>query len=190
MKLIVILGKSGSGKGTQAELLHKNFGFEYFSVGKALRKRAAIQDFIGIKIRKVLKEGGLIPTPLVFHFWFNALERFRKKKVKKLIIEGSPRKLYEAWMLQELVEFYGWDKDFLALHLKISDKEALKRLLKRGRSDDEIQAIKNRLKWFRQEVMPVIDFYRKKNRILEINGEGKVEDIHKRIVRKLKHFLK
>ncbi|MBI1971326.1 MAG: nucleoside monophosphate kinase [Candidatus Wildermuthbacteria bacterium] len=189
MKFIILLGKSGSGKGTQAILLKTKFHLGHINSGALLRARARRKDFIGNGLAKIMARGALIPTPLVFHLWLHTLEQFRKqKKFHGAIFEGSPRKLYEANMLQETLEFYGWSSNIVVLYIKISDREAMKRLLNRGRHDDEGHAIKNRLVWFRKEVRPVIEFYRKKKELVEINGEQPVEKVFKEIVGKLKRF--
>lgn len=189
---IILLGKSGSGKGTQAELLQKRFGFEHISTGVLLRKRMQKNDFLGRGIAGILKKGGLIPTPIVFHMWLHALESLRKdKKAKGVVLEGSPRKLYEAWMFKETLDFYDWGHDVRVFHIAISDREAIKRLCKRGRAiDDQMKAIKNRLTWFKKEVVPAISFYQKEGILSEINGEQSIENVHKEILRKLKTFLR
>src|SRR3989344_8404765 len=106
--LIVILGRPGSGKGTQATLLEKKFKFEHLSTGQLLRDRAKKRDFLGKVIHKTLDAGKLMPTPIVFQLWMPRLERFRhQKKFKGVLFDGSPRKLYEARMLDETMEFYG-----------------------------------------------------------------------------------
>ncbi len=185
---IILLGKSGCGKGTQAELLQKRFGFKHISTGALLRERMQKNNFFGRNIRKILKRGGLIPTSIVFHMWLHVLESLKKdKKTKGVILEGSPRKLYEAWMLKEALDFYDLGNDVHALHVVISDKEAIHRLLKRGRPiDDQMKPIKNRLAWFKKEVMPVVAFYKKERVLSDINGEQSVENVQKEILRKLK----
>lgn len=183
---IILLGKGGSGKGTQADLLEKKFGFEHLSTGQLLRNRAKKKDFIGKTIKRIQETGALVPTPLVFQIWSPHIEQFfRRKNVKGVIFDGSPRKLYEARMLLELLEMYGWEKSVRVLHVMISPKEAMKRLLKRGRFDDDRPDIKNRLKVFRDEVMPVLRFFKKQGMLIEINGEQTVEAVHKEILRKL-----
>lgn len=189
MKFIIVLGKSGSGKGTQAELLAKKFHFEHVSTGNLLRQRAKTNDFLGRKIKEVLDAGGLM-TSIVISLWVAEFDRWKKQRMQGVILEGSPRKLYEAWALGEMLEWYGWNKDTRALYINVSDKEALKRLLLRGRSDDEVRAVKERLKWFRKEVKPVLAFYKKKGLLVEVEGERPIKTIHKDIVRKLKRFLK
>jgi len=192
MKLIILLGKSGSGKGTQADLLVKEFRLKHLSTGNLLRKRCEKKDFLGEKLKNILAKGGLVPTPLVFHLWLHELEIFHEdKQCKGVVIEGSPRKLYEAWMLKEVLDFYEWGNDVRVFHIAISDKEALKRLLKRGRAiDDETKAIKNRLAWFKKEVVQAVSFYKKEGILSEINGEQPVEKVYRDIRKKLGNFLR
>ncbi len=190
MKIVILLGKSGSGKGTQAALLATSFGLAHVSTGVLLRERCKEQDFLGRELNAVLARGGLVPTPLVFHLWLHELERLRQANAKGVVFEGSPRKLYEAWMLKETLEFYGWGADVKAVDLKISDKEALARLLARGRNDDEAQAIQRRLSWFKKEVAPVISFYKKEGVLLDVDGQQSVEEVQKELQAKLADFLK
>ena len=189
MKLIILLGKSGSGKGTQASLLAKKFHFEHVSTGNLLRARAKKKDFIGRRIQEILDVGGLM-TSIVISLWIHEFERWRKRKVNGVILEGSPRKVYEAYALDDTLDFYGLAKDMRVVHLDISDREALKRLLLRGRSDDKVRSVKERLKWFRKEVKPVIAFYKRQGLLIEVNGERPIQTIHKDIVRKLERFFK
>ena len=186
-----ILGKPGSGKGTQADFLETKFPFEHISTGALLRQRAKKNDFIAKRLREIMEMGGLVPTASVFQLWMPRLEYLQKQKhFRGVVFDGSPRKLYEALMLDELLQLYKWDKNFKVIHLVISDKEALRRLLKRGRSDDDKKDVLYRLKVFRKEVLPVISHYKKKKELIEINGEQSRAGVHKEIMRKLKTFLK
>jgi adenylate kinase len=190
-RFIAILGKPGSGKGTQADLLEKKFPFEHISTGALLRQRVKQRDFIAKRLHEIMETGGLVPTSSVFQLWMPRLEHLRRqKKFQGVVFDGSPRKLYEAQMLDELLQLYQWDKNFKVLHLVISDKEAMERLLKRGRSDDDKKDVVYRLKVYKKEVLPVISYYKKQGEVVEINGEQSRENVHREIMRKLKSFLK
>lgn len=185
--VLVILGRPGSGKGTQAGLLEKKLRFEHLSTGQLLRERAKKRDFLGKVIHKTLDEGRLVPTPIVFQLWMPRLEQFRhSKKFKGVLFDGSPRKLYEARMLDETMDFYDWERNVVVLNIVISAKEAMRRLLRRGRHDDDQDDIKRRLAWFRHEVIPVLRFYQKKGIRIDIDGERSVQKIHTDILHKLK----
>lgn len=174
------MGRPGCGKGTQVKFLKKKTGFEVIKTGELLRKKAQENDFISKKITETLSKGKLIPTPLVFLLWMPKLMSFREKGVRGIIFDGSPRKLYEAYMLEELFEMFEWD-DVCAIHIKIDEDEARERLLKRGRSDDNEDDIEERLEWFKDEVGLVIDYYSSKNILLEINGEQTIRKVEEDI---------
>lgn len=215
--IIIFLGKPGSGKGTQAELLGKKLGLDYVGSGDLLRERKKKKDFNGRKIAKVIDKGGLVPTPVVFKLWLDKFEELKEKKnLKGFVIDGSPRKILEAYLIDEALEWYEWDKNVKIMLIDISDKEAIWRLTKRRicqkckeiipyvgefknvkkcpkcggqlirRPDDTISGVKKRLSWFRTEVQPVINYYRKTNRLIKINGEQSIEDVFKEILKKLK----
>ncbi len=183
-KIISFLGKPGSGKGTQINYLKEKTDFEIIRTGDLLRKRAEESDFMGEKIKECLSKGGLIPTPVVFLLWMPLLIEFRQKNIKGVIFDNNPRKLYEAKLLEEVFNMFEWS-DVSAIYLKISDKEAYKRLLKRKRSDDTEENIRARLDCFQEEVMPVINFYQDQKKLIEINGEGTVEEIKEEIDKKV-----
>ncbi len=183
-KIISFLGKPGSGKGTQINYLQEKTGFKVINTGELLRARAENSDFIGIKIKECLEKGALIPTPMVFLLWMPLLIEFQEKNIQGIIFDNNPRKLYEAKLLEEVFNMFEWS-DVSVVYLKISDKEVYKRLLKRKRSDDTEENIRARLDCFQEEVMPIINFYQNQKKLIEINGEGTVEEIKEEIDKKV-----
>lgn len=215
--IILLFGKSGAGKGTQADLLVEKFGLEYIGSGDLLRARGNKKDFTGRGIADALKKGGLIPTPIIFKLWVDKIEKLKNKKnLKGFIIDGSPRKIFEAYLIDELLEWYEWKKNLRLVLIDISNKEAIWRLTKRRqckkckeiipfvgdfrkikncpkcdgelikRSDDTVTAVKNRLKWFRTDVQPIINYYRKTGRLIKINGEQSIEKVFTDLLKALK----
>lgn len=189
-KVLIVLGKSGSGKGTQVEKLSSKHNLKVISSGNLLRARQAQADFVGSRIGEIIDAGGLVPTPVIFHMWLHELEAaIDDSTINGVIFEGSPRKLYEAWMLDETLWFYHLDTNTAALHLNVSDEEAQKRLLERKRVDDTRDAIQQRLNWYREQVMPVVNYYKEKEELIEVNGEQSIEDVEKEIAEKTKEFF-
>lgn len=130
--VIIILGRPGSGKGTQAKLLVKKFDLEYFGGGDALRKRQKVNDFTGKKLTKVMRRGELAPSFVVSKLWIDALEKFKQKeKFKGFVSDGVPRKTIQAELLDEGLTWYEWEKRKKVILIDISKKESLKRLTKR-----------------------------------------------------------
>ncbi len=172
-QVVIFLGRSGSGKGTQVAFLQERYpAFERISSGSLLRARQEQDDYTGRTISAVLEKGGLIPTPVIFKLWMDKLQELKESgEAEGIIMEGSPRKYYEARLLDEALDFFGWKGNTTVFHINVSQKEAKRRLLERGRGDDTEEAIESRLGWFEEEVVPVIEFYREKGLLSEIDGE-------------------
>ena len=132
LKVIIILGPAGSGKGTQAKLLVKKFGLEYFGSGDALRRRKKTGDFTAKKLNKIMTRGALVPSFIISKLWIDELEKFKKRnKLKGFVIDGSPRKTIEAELFDEALRWYQWEKCVKVLLISISKKESINRLTKR-----------------------------------------------------------
>ncbi len=183
--VIFFIGRPGCGKGTQIQFLKEKTGFEVIRTGEMLRKEAKKNSLLGKIVKDVLEKGKLIPTPVVFSLWMPIILKLNEKKVKGVIFDGNPRKLYEAHMLEELFSMLKWDDPYL-LYLQISEKESFIRLQRRGREDDRKEDIKERLRWFKKEVEPVAGYYRKKKRAIEVDGEDTKEKVWKEIEKKLR----
>lgn len=207
-KIIILFGRSGCGKGTQAKLLKKEFSFEYLSSGNLLRQRVKISDFSGEKLKKIVEKGKLIPSFLMFQIWIDEVNKIRDKKDwKGLIVDGAPRVLIEAKLMDQAFKWYGW-KDIYPVLIDISRQEAFNRLTKRRickecgqlipwvgefknlkrcdlcsgelmvRSDDQPEAINARLDYYEKEVKQVVDYYEKKDQLIKVDGEKTIEDVY------------
>ena len=207
-KIIIIIGRSGCGKGTQAKLLIKEFGFEYLGSGDLLRKRGEKDDFSGEKIKKVMDSGKRIPTPIMFRIWSERIEEMKDEVNKKgLIVDGNPRSLREAELMNDAFEWYEW-KDTKVILLDISEQEAFDRLTKRRickacgrlipwvgdfkemkicdecggelitRADDNSEAIRARLDYYKKDVEPAIDYYKKQGKLIKVDGDKSIEDVY------------
>lgn len=214
-QIIILMGRSGCGKGTQAKFLQKEFGFDYLSSGDLLRARTKKNDFSGKKLKNVMGQGELAPTFFISHLWSEKIgEKKDKSNLKGLIIDGSPRSLLEAELMDDIFEWYEWTNIKVIL-LDISDKEAFNRLTKRricqkcGRAipwvgqskklkkcdrcggelmtrfDDKPEAIKARLDFYKDDVQPAVDYYEKQGKLIKVSGEQSIEDVHQEIIKGL-----
>jgi adenylate kinase len=184
----ILIGRSGCGKGTQAKLLKKyleqKYGKHsvlYVYVGDELRKLAKGKTLTAKLVKQTMNQGKLMPQFIASWAWGQSVVNKLDEK-KYLIFDGSPRQKMEAEIMDEAVGFYG--RKIIPILINISEKEAIKRMLKRKRPDDTKEKIKNRLNWFKTEVEPTIKYYRK--RIVKINGEQSVEEVYKDLLRAIK----
>lgn len=188
--ILSVIGKSGAGKGTQVKLLRDKLNLKYVGSGDLLRARMKINDFTGNKIANTINNGGIAPSSIVFKLCIDEFERIKNEgPLNGIIIDGAPRKPLEARMLEEAMNWYEWSLNYKVLAIDISDKEAVERLLKRakieGRADDTEEGIRKRLNWYKEQVEPVIDFFKEKERIIHINGEQSIEEVFNEIMQKL-----
>ena len=188
--VISIIGKSGAGKGTQVKLLQEKLGLDYVGSGDLLRKRKNINDFTGNKIASTIDNGGLAPSSIVFKLCIDEFEKIKNKgTINGIIIDGAPRKILEAKMMEEAMSWYEWSSNYKVIVIDISDDEAINRLLKRaeieGRSDDTEEGIRKRLIWYKEEVEPVVSFFEDNGKLIVINGEQSIENVYDEILQKL-----
>lgn len=175
MKLILI-GIQGSGKSTQGNILSEKLGVPYLSSGHIFREMAAEKTSWGRYVKETLNAGFLIPDEKAIPI----IEEYLAKPeyTKGYILDGFPRTTKQAEDFSN-----GVDK---VIYLAVSDKEALWRLsgrIEEGvREDNTLQAIRKRIQLFHDVTMPVLDYYRKKDRLIEVDGEKSVEDVTKNIM--------
>lgn len=132
MKIIILLGRQGSGKGTQAKLFIQEFEFAYLGSGDLLRSFYDGSSFSAKKTKQVLNAGGYVPTPVIFRLWMDKLESIKEKSdLKGILFDGSPRKLLEAHLLDQAFGWYEWEEYVKVILIDISREEAMERLTKR-----------------------------------------------------------
>lgn len=182
----VLIGPPGSGKGTQAKLLVRHFGnLYYISTGQLFRKLVKEKTHTGEKIKETLESGGLIFDDLATTLWMHEIA-FNVKKNQGIVADGFPRRLQEAKDLDAFLEFLDRKENTLIFLIHISEKEALKRLPKRGRADDETKDIKKRFRLYRKRTIPAINYFKEQGRLIKINGEQSIENVFKDILKAIK----
>jgi adenylate kinase len=177
---IILIGIQGSGKSTQGNLLHDKLGLQYLSSGHIFREMAKEKSILGRYMKETLNAGALVSDEKTIPI---IEEYLAKPEYKKgYILDGFPRTTKQAEDISN-----GVDK---VVYLKVSDKEALWRLSGRVdegvREDNTLTAIRKRIQLFHDLTEPVIDFYRQKGNLIEVDGEREIEVIHSDIMAQLK----
>ena len=156
---VVIFGAPGSGKGTQSELIIKEYGLDHISTGDVLRGEMKAETELG-----------------------NVLDS--KKPAKGVIFDGFPRTIPQAKALKKMLNERGTDVSVM-LNLQVEEEELIKRLLERGkvsgRSDDNLETIKSRLDVYHTQTAPLADYYVGEGKHVAIKGMGTIEEIFGRI---------
>ena len=187
----IFIGRSGCGKGTQAELLKKYLESKgdqvfYLESGAKFRDFVLQSGYTAKLSGEAMKRGELQPAFLAIHIWSHLMIEQMDEK-KNLMIDGTPRKLDEAKILDEAFKFYG-RKGVKIIYVNVSDQWSIARLEGRGRADDKSLAeVKKRLAWFNTDVIPALDFYKNNPdyEYLDINGEQTIEQVQQEILSKL-----
>jgi adenylate kinase len=165
---IVLLGPPGAGKGTQAEKLVSKLGIPQISTGDLFRKNINTGTKLGLEAKKYLDAGDLVPATLT-----NALvdDRLNDADVANgFILDGFPRSVEQAEALRAMLAKRNLELDAV-LEFRVSEDELLKRLKSRGRADDTEEVILNRMKVYRDETAPLLDYYQGELKTVDAVGD-------------------
>ena len=184
-----LIGRSGCGKGTQAKLLMEKISNLYHvSTGDLFRKLVDTGSATAKKIAEVVDSGGLPFDDIATTLWMYEIAH-NVKEGQGFVLDGAPRRLVEAQNLDRFMDFLEQKYETAMLLLDISRAEAFRRLMERGerekRDDDNAKAINNRLDYYEERVVEVIDYYEKQERLIRINGEQPIERVHEEIMVKI-----
>jgi len=199
---IILIGPQGSGKGTYAELITKEYKIPTITMGRLLRQLAKTEKYKYLQ-EDYMSKGILVPDKLTIEI---LKERIKKEDCQKgFILDGFPRTKNQAEQLDKITDID------LAIYIDISDETAIKRLSSRRqcekcgkiyniitnpppkenqcecggklyiREDDKPEAIKQRLNIFHNQTKEVIDFYREKQVLQKVNGEPDIQAVFKEI---------
>lgn len=176
---IILFGPPGSGKGTQSEQLIKKYQLKHLSTGDLLRSEIAAKTPLGVEAKSFMDKGQLVPDEVVIGMISSALDA--NPQVKGFLFDGFPRTAAQSEALDKLLHLKKTEIA-LVLALDVSEEELVKRLLNRGltsgRSDDtNEEVIRARITEYHNKTKVVADYYSKFNKVINIKGEGTVDEI-------------
>ncbi len=208
---LVVLGRQGSGKGTQCVLLSRYYAVPHISTGDMLRSAVKAGTPIGLKVREIIGRGALIPDDIVTDMVFN---RLMEGDVRNLgfILDGFPRTVAQAEALEQMLGESELDR---AIELDVPSELTIRRLTARRvcsdcgaiysthkppkfnwtcdicggevvqRDDDREESIRKRLALYDTETLPVVQWYEKRSLLSRITGTGSQSAVLKRIQKAL-----
>lgn len=200
-------GPQGSGKGTQASLIQKQFNTPFVVTGDIIRAEITKGSDIGKEAAKLINKGNIVTLEI----WQNLMGEYLKNTDLSagLLLDGSPRNLEQAITLEEIIAQNNLPP-IKIIYLKIERNTATQRLAKRRicpinhesltedfctkhqvatitRDDDMPSAINRRLDLYFEQTHPIIDFYRKRgNEIIEIDGQQSIKKVNKDLIKEFK----
>jgi len=213
---LVLLGKQGAGKGTQAALLSERYGIEHVSTGDLFRAAAAAGTPAGKEAEQYMNRGDLVPDDLTLRI---VEERFAEDGLvdRGFVLDGFPRTLAQAEKLEDVLDGHPLD---LVINLDVPTDIVLDRIAGRRvcencgttyhvnappkqdwtcdvcggkvvqREDDTEEAVMRRLELYEEETLPIVDFYRRLDKLVVVDGTGSGDDVFARLSDRVDRRLK
>ena len=206
---VVFLGPPGAGKGTQAAFASKEFQLVHLSTGDLIRLQLKAQSDLGAELRSYVEKGALVPDELVVEM---VKERLQQDDIKKgFLLDGFPRTVPQA---DALAAFASLD---VVINIAVPSEHLAERIAKRRvcrecgatytvdelhgasacpqcsgevyqREDDQYDTVMNRLHVFAEQTQPLVDYYREKGLLIEVDGNQPVENVRGAIFEALERF--
>jgi adenylate kinase len=177
---VVLLGPPGAGKGTQAQKLSEKLGIPQISTGELFRSNIENGTKLGLEAKRYLDAGDLVPSELTNQLVDDRLND--SDAANGFILDGYPRSIEQAKALHDMLGRRGTDIDAV-LEFRVSEDELLERLKGRGRADDTDDVILNRMKIYRAETAPLLDYY--SDQLKTVDAVGTMDEVFARALRSL-----
>ena len=212
----VFLGIQGSGKGTQARKIAQKYGYGIFEMGRVLREFIKTETPLAKEVKEIINKGNLLDNERLVRVFRDVVNKMKKdgELKDKMIFDGIPRRFGQDEQFDEWMKSEG--REFRIVNIVISEEEALNRLVRRRvcedcgapftfdyksdvcdkcggnvvvREDENAGAIRQRIEDFKTFTLPMLEAYRERGVVVDINGEQSIEDVAIEIETKLKEYL-
>lgn len=176
---LVILGRQGSGKGTQAVRISEEFGCIHISTGDMLRAAVAAETELGRQAEEVMNAGGLVGDDIMNGI---VAERLAADDIMAngVLLDGFPRTADQADALERICADQGVAID-LAINLDVPVDVVRERMMARGREDDTPEAIDKRLSLYEEQTAPLLDWFAARDLLATVDGVGTEDEVFARL---------
>jgi len=179
---LILMGPPGAGKGTQAQVVADHFGIPAISTGDIFRANVSAGTPLGVEAKRYMDAGDYVPDEVTNKMVRNRIDE--PDAEPGFLLDGYPRTLAQVEELDGMIKFTGHRLD-AAVVLTVDPEELVARLLQRaetdGRSDDTEDVIRRRQQLYAEQTEPLIEVYRERGILVEIDGVGSVDEVTKRI---------
>ena len=180
---LILFGKPGSGKGTQAEFVKNKYGLVHISTGDVFRYNISKQTELGLLAKSYMEKGDLVPDNVTIKML--EAEVNKSRNANGFIFDGFPRTTHQAEILDDFLK----NKDLsitMTIALEVDEAILIERLIKRGKEsgridDQDKSKIKNRFDEYNNKTSQLIEYYNHQNKFYSVEGTGKIEQITQRI---------
>ena len=179
---LIIMGAPGAGKGTQAPSIATHYGIPAISTGDIFRANVKQKTPLGLKVEAIMAAGDYVPDELTEQIVADRLDQDDAQS--GFLLDGFPRTLHQVGSLDDYLAERGHQLDAV-LSLTVDTEALIQRLLKRaqieGRADDSEETIRHRMDVYQQDTSPLIDDYRDRGLLIEVDGDGQIAEVSERI---------
>jgi adenylate kinase len=187
---IVLFGAPGAGKGTQSQKLIDKYNLLHLSTGDIFRKHLSEGTELGKEARQYMDAGKLVPDAVVINMVRDKIES--NQGVNGFIFDGFPRTVPQAQALDQMLQELGLDISCMVA-LDVPEEELKRRIAERGKvsgraDDQDPEKINTRIQVYRDETLPVAEYYKKQNKFIGVHGVGSIDEIFDAICTKVEEY--
>ena len=186
---LILMGPPGAGKGTQAKYVAEHFGIPAISTGDIFRANVSSGTPLGVEAKRYMDAGEYVPDEVTNRMVRNRIDE--PDAEPGFLLDGYPRTLAQVEELDGMIRFTGHRLDAVAV-LTVDQDEIVDRLLQRaqveGRADDTEDVIRRRQEVYAEQTEPLIEVYRDRGILVEVDGMGEVSEVTQRIFTALDKF--